>query len=419
MGRDFRRLEHAMSGLRWIGIFSRIGRCWAGAALGMSLLGAASARGEIVPTAVFGPGKSITRAECAALPQAVWVSALKRTFCMRYYLSTAGGEGSRPVVFLQGDFLDTKDENTDDLTKYADRISKNTKTTGIYLARVGRDGSSGSHDLRHSVLELEATNAALEAIKQKYGFSGFHIYGHSGGAMLVGGLLRLRTDIACAVPADGRLQGTRKANLPDPALRDFNLVDSIPIIARNRSARILVVTDPQDKDITVDEQTPFVEKLRAVGGQVEQFLVDSGSYDAAFHHFTTPHAEVVIRDCIRGASREEITADLAELVANHVAAKAKAEANVVVGTPSIGSLLNGINLLGADYSNFRIESAEPGPCQNACRSDAKCVAWTFVQPGAPGNQARCWLKDRVPQQIRSTCCVSGVERAEDKTGKRD
>jgi len=144
------------------------------------------------------------------------VNALKRDFCIRYYLSTADGEGLWPVVFLQGDNLKSAEENSDDLVKYADRISRNVKTTGIYLARVGRDGSSGSHDLRHSVLELQATNAALEAIKHKYGFSGLHIYGHSGGAMLVGGLLTLRTDIACAVIADGRLIGTRKANLPDP-----------------------------------------------------------------------------------------------------------------------------------------------------------------------------------------------------------
>jgi hypothetical protein len=97
-------------------------------------LATAPGRAEMVPMAVMGPGKSMTMAECAALAQAVWFKAMCRTLCLRYYLSTAGGVGSRPVVFLQGDAPSTKDVDTDDLAKYADRISKNTKTTGTYLA---------------------------------------------------------------------------------------------------------------------------------------------------------------------------------------------------------------------------------------------------------------------------------------------
>jgi hypothetical protein len=303
------------------------------AALAVLLLGVPSGRGETVLSAVFGPGISITQAQCATIQQSVWVNALKHDFCIRYYLSTAGGEGLWPVVFLQGDNLKTAEESTEDLVKYADRISRNAKTTGIYLARVGRDGSSGSHDLRHSVLELQATNSALDVLKRKYSFSGFHIYGHSGGAMLVGGLLTLRTDIGCAVIADGRLVGTRKANLPDPALRDYSLADSLPAIARNRLAKIMVVTDPEDKDITIDEQLPFVEKLQKAGGRVDQFFVDSGGYDPAVHHFTTPHAEVVLRDCIRGANHEEIAADLAKLVAERLAFNARIQANAGVSMP--------------------------------------------------------------------------------------
>jgi pimeloyl-ACP methyl ester carboxylesterase len=249
------------------------------------------------------------------------VEALNRSFCIRYYLSNAGGEGSRPVVFLQGDYLKTEDERTDDLTKEADHISRNVGTAAIYLARVGRDGSSGSHDMRHSLLELHAANAALQAIKEKHGFEGFHIYGHSGGAMVVGGLLALRTDLACVVIADGRLVGTRKANLRDPALRDYSAADWIPVIARNHSTRILVVSDPKDKAVPIGDQSPFVVKLRKAGGEVEQFLVDAGGFDPGFHHFTMPFAEVAIRDCVHGANNDAIAADLSALVAKSLAAK--------------------------------------------------------------------------------------------------
>ena len=143
-----------------------------------------------------------------------------RNFCFRYYLSTAGGEGSRPVVYFPGDKLgrfnvhtgefapqppDVKDIDTDDLQKNADGLSKQMKTTAIYFGRVGIDGSSGDHRIRHSVLELNATNVALEAIKLRHRFEGFHVVGQSGGATLIGGLLTLRTDIGCAAIGAGRL----------------------------------------------------------------------------------------------------------------------------------------------------------------------------------------------------------------------
>ncbi len=118
-------------------------------------------------------------------------------------------------------------------------------------------------------------------------------------------------------------------------------------------------------------------------------------------------------DCFRGAGHDEIAADLAKFEAGLLAAKAKQAAPV----PSVGSLANGVDLSGADYSNFWVALAERKLCQDACRSDAKCAAWTFVNPGVQGPQARCWLKSRVPQASRNECCTSGVERTDGNTGK--
>jgi hypothetical protein len=304
---------------------------WAGlaiAALGQSA--AIPAHAEMVPMAVYGAGNVVTQPQCAAIAQAVWVTAMGRQFCMRYYLSTAGGEGSRPVLFLQGDAPGTDLETTDSLFKYADQMSVQQKTTAIYLARMGRDGSSGSHDDRHTVLELQVTNAAMEAIKRRYKYEGFHVYGHSGGGNLVAGLLGLRKDLACAVPADGQLAELRQRKTSDPALQAFVASDTVATIAQNRSARVLVVTDPQDRTVPLHMQLPFVEALRKAGGQVEHFFVDSGGDATADHHFTTPHAALVMQDCIRGAGYTEIAADLADLVAKRLkgavaAAAAKAE----------------------------------------------------------------------------------------------
>jgi hypothetical protein len=135
-----------------------------GAVLAWPLLASAPARGEIISVEELARNKSVTQQQCAAIPEAVWVAVMGRNFCMRYYLSTAGGESSRPVVFLQGDLdckpdlktltcsfgPDAQAENTDDLVKYADDVSKETKTTAIYLGRVGRDGSTGSLTMRHT-----------------------------------------------------------------------------------------------------------------------------------------------------------------------------------------------------------------------------------------------------------------------------
>src|SRR5215472_6383347 len=125
-------------------------------ALAGALLVTANAYADIIKKSDMLRGFTATRAQCAATAQTVWVTVDRRDFCVRYYLSTAGGEGLRPVVFLQGDYLGklgpnytwvdpsgTDDINTDDLMKTADAFSRMTRTTAIYLARIGVDGTSG------------------------------------------------------------------------------------------------------------------------------------------------------------------------------------------------------------------------------------------------------------------------------------
>ncbi|HEY5607848.1 MAG TPA: hypothetical protein VIM38_05885, partial [Alphaproteobacteria bacterium] len=170
-------------------IVRRIVRLLAAAA--WVLAAALPARADIVPLADMLRGIHMTPAQCAAIPSTLWLTVNGRRFCIRYYLSTAGGEGLRPVVFLQGDKLgrlntrsgvfsprpNDKDIDTDNFERFAERLSKATKATAIYLARVGLDGSSGHHNIRHSVLELNVANAALDALKQRHRFDGFHLIG--------------------------------------------------------------------------------------------------------------------------------------------------------------------------------------------------------------------------------------------------
>jgi hypothetical protein len=87
-------------------------------------------------------------------------------------------------------------------------ISRTTGTTAIFLARMGIDGSSGSHRERRTMLELRVMNAALDALKRRHGYEGFHLVGQSGGSTLIGGILALRDDIGCAVPGSDGWRGS-------------------------------------------------------------------------------------------------------------------------------------------------------------------------------------------------------------------
>jgi hypothetical protein len=115
---------HAMSARPRLRISGLIAAHCLGAALPVPPA-AAPARAEIITKAELIDGRTMTQAQCAAAAQAVWISAMGRALCMRYFLSTAGGEGSRAVVFLNGDAGKiTGDFNTDVRARYAERMSK-------------------------------------------------------------------------------------------------------------------------------------------------------------------------------------------------------------------------------------------------------------------------------------------------------
>src|SRR5262249_33096055 len=147
--------------------------------------------------------------------------------------------------------------------------------TAIYLARIGIDGSSGFHEVRHTQLELHVLNAALDAIKRRHHYDGFHLVGQSGGALLVAAFLALRNDIGCAVPGSGPMRWTNPHRSADPALNTVDPSAMIPAIARNHAARLLLVTDPADQTVTIEAQIPFVRSLRQAGGRVDQLFVQS------------------------------------------------------------------------------------------------------------------------------------------------
>jgi hypothetical protein len=300
-------------------------RIWSAIALVGALTAATRADADIIKKEDMLRGVTITRPQCAALEQAVWLNVSGHDFCVRYYLSTAGGEGPRPVVFIQGDYFgkldpktwtwadpsDAKDINTDDLVKMADGFSKMAKTTAIYLARIGVEGTSGNHTSRKTLLELHLMNAALDAIKQRYGFEGFNLVGQSGGSKLVGGLIGLRRDIACAVSGSGPLATPGSPRVTDPGRTYFDVTQNIPLLAQNRSLRLLLVTDPADKKVPIAQQTGFIDKMRQAGRQVPQFLVEATDED---HHGVVIYSELVAAGCVLGKTDGQIARAVSTIV---------------------------------------------------------------------------------------------------------
>jgi hypothetical protein len=297
-------------------------------ALAGVLLAATGAGAEVFKKEDLLRGITITHAQCDATPQTLWLNLHGRDFCVRYYLSTAGGEGPRPVVFLQGDQLgklnpktwtwtdtsEAKDVDTDDIMTMADGFSKQAKTTAVYLARIGVDGTSGNHMSRKTLLELELMNVALDAIKQRYGFEGFHLAGQSGGSKIVAGLIGLRRDIACAVIGSGPLVAPDPRNSTDPGRTSFDATANISQVAQNRSLRPILVTDKADKTVPLGQQTGYVDRLRKAGRPVPQLFVEAAETIDEKHHGVVIYTELVTAGCVLGRPDEEIARAVSTLV---------------------------------------------------------------------------------------------------------
>ena len=304
---------------------------------------ATAACAEIIKKEDMLRGITTTRDRCAATAWTLWLNVDGQDFCVRYYLSTAGGEGARPVVFLTGDHFGTvnsrtwqwipigedknanvtfdpantyRDINTDDLIKTADAFSKMAKTTAIYLARIGIGGSSGNHIFRKTLLELHLTNAALDAIKQRHGFEGFHLAGQSGGSTVVTGLAVGRTDIACAVSGSGRLMRSYYGSSTDPARTWINSLEFIPSIAHNQSVRFIMVTDSADRSVPAKEQTPFAERMHQAGRDIPQYFVTATD---DYHHDVVGYTELVTGGCVLGKSDADIATAVGTMVKRNTA----------------------------------------------------------------------------------------------------
>jgi hypothetical protein len=298
------------------------------AAIVLAVAGVAADRAgaEIIKKEHTLRGITMTREECAANPHTVWLNVYGRDFCVRYYLSTAGGEGARPVVYFSGDSngtINTKgwtwadpsaafDVDTDDLVRTADRFSRMAKTTAIQIGRIGVEGTSGNHLSRKTVLELHLMNRALETIKSRHGFEGFHLVGQSGGSKLAFGLAAMRRDLGCVISGSGRLGvGAGKQQSSDPGRTFFDVLASARLLAQNGALRMMMITDRADQAVPAADQTPMALSLRQAGRAIPQLFVEATDKK---HHDVIEYGVIAMAGCVLGRSDAEIARAVGTLV---------------------------------------------------------------------------------------------------------
>src|SRR5262245_33583682 len=109
-------------------------------------------------------------------------------------------------------------------------------------------------------------------------------------------------------------------------------------------------------------------------------------------------------------SRTRVAVLLATAAAPFLVASCVVTAQTPAAYP--GAVLEwNVNRPGSDYRSFEMVTPSPETCQSTCMNEPQCAAFTYVNPGVQGPNARCWLKSAAPQPLNDGCCVSGTKYA--------
>jgi pimeloyl-ACP methyl ester carboxylesterase len=264
-------------------------------------------------------GVIVTESQCKSLRTAAWVRVDGTGYCVRYWVSTAGGSKDEVIVFVHGDIGDAKKPNA--LNQYsavitagrmqrdAHRLSRTYGGPYIAIGRLGAFGSSGDHRKRRTLLEIRVVMAALDELRTRYGFKRFHLAGQSGGAHTVAGLVQMRDDISCAVMAAGGL--SVKSRMRDRGIKNaanFSGYDPIDFVGKMQDKvgrRLIVMSDPDDQIVSFRSQLEFVERVRAKAIPILQITADSGTKE--FHGLHT-ESQRLVTDCAKGMGDEALVA---------------------------------------------------------------------------------------------------------------
>jgi pimeloyl-ACP methyl ester carboxylesterase len=268
-------------------------------------------------------GKKMTEAECGKIPTAVWVSVQGESACIRYYLSTIGGEGKEPIVGLSEDMVFTNGRREArpydhylkstpaSLQNGSNGWSRRLGAPYLLLARPGTYGSSGEHAKRRTPQEIALMSAALDAIKARHNYMRFHLVGHDEGGHTAAALLSQRNDLGCVVLSSALVSvrfWMAENAWQDDLTKNKNPLDPYALIGqigKRPELRIFVLTDPDDTVMSARLQTHYAKKLAAAGLPVRQIF--AAASDAAAHALWREGRDVVAA-CAKGSTTDSIVA---------------------------------------------------------------------------------------------------------------
>ena len=259
-------------------------------------------------------GVSVTEADCRAQSGRLWVKVENRGFCVRFWLSTAGGSKDEALVAFHGDIggrIDGKLQlleqarpiSDESLQKAADYGSRLYRGPYFLIARPGAFGSSGHHVKdRRTLLEIRIAMAALDALKRHYGFKRFHLVGQSGGGHTVAGLAQLRSDIGCAVITSGAISvRSMQRDSGHPIVgkpRFYDPIDHVNAMKQRPGLRLFVVSDRNDKFVSYRSQLEFVERVKAHNLPITHVTATATDKDS---HGLFAHGHRLAVDCANKA----------------------------------------------------------------------------------------------------------------------
>jgi hypothetical protein len=75
-----------------------------------------------------------------------------------------------------------------------------------------------------------------------------------------------------------------------------------------------------------------------------------------------------------------------------------------------GGLEPQIDRPGSDMTGLPQPTGGANGCRARCLNNPNCRAFTYVNAGVQGPVPRCYLKNRIPAAVPSSCCTSGAVR---------
>lgn len=219
----------------------------------------------------------------------VWVEVDGQVECIRYYAAgpEEGGTASA-VIYLHGDRLwgDAPISYTDNTAhQQQDLANAAHRSLGlpfILLARPGTYGSSGCHAQRRTMREMRVVNAAVRAIRSRYGIARTSLAGQSGGAAVAAYVMTQQSNLHSVVLTSGALSMRVIVSHDPMSIYDtkttglYDAVAHVAEVAANPGRRLLVIASEGDRFSPPVNQKEYAEAL-ALNGHDVRFMWGEGA----------------------------------------------------------------------------------------------------------------------------------------------